>query len=212
MLQVSVKADVRDATRFVSQKARKQIDFAAARAITVTLHDARGEATKALETDLDRPVPFTKRALRVQGANKRTLAGELFVLPTQNAYLQYQVFGGVRRPRGAALALPPAKQVPGGVKLNRYGNLPKSQQAKALLAKPDTFSGVVRGVAGIWQRPRVTKRGKITRPLRLLLAYEPRASYRAGRWRFYQIAERTVSRKFRSNFDAAFRLAQSSAR
>lgn len=209
MIGISVKADVRAATRF-TRAAPKQIRFATAKAITTTLFDARKQTTDRMDRDLDRPTPFTKRALRVRIANKENLTGELYAQPIQNDYLQYQVFGGVRTPRGAALAIPPAKKVPGGVRLNKYGNLPKSQRPRALLSRPDTFSGVIGGVAGIWQRPKIGARraGR----LKLLLAYEPRAAYRAGRWRFYETAQTVTRRRFRRNFEAALRFAQRTAR
>lgn len=209
MLSVRVKAG--PALAF-TQAAKKQVRFATAVAITRTLFDARKAATGRLEKDIDRPTPFTLRAYRVDKATKATLTGRLYAQPIQARYLQFQVFGGVRTPRGSALTIPPIKDLGDGVKLDRYGNLPRRSRARALLARPDTFSGKINGVAGIWQRPKKTKSGKARKGqrLRLLLAYSSKASYRK-RLRFYEPAVETTDRHFRRHFDAAYRSALSSA-
>ncbi|KKL24154.1 hypothetical protein LCGC14_2418140, partial [marine sediment metagenome] len=145
--------------RFLSNVQKKQIPFATARAITQTLNIAKKDVIRQLDKDIDRPTPFTRRGFRVDGANKQTLSGRLFILPKQNSYLQYQIFGGVRLPKGVALTLRPAKPGPGRIKLNRFGNIPPSQAAKAQLAK-GAFSATIGGVAGIWKAPTKTKSGK----------------------------------------------------
>ena len=58
-----------------------------------------------------------------------------------------------------------------GQKRNRFGNAPRGALQRAL-RKPNTFSGVVNGQAGVWQRMRRPK-GR----LKLLYAYAPQARY-----------------------------------
>ena len=204
--------DPRKVKRFLTRLEKKQIPFATALAITKTLQRAKVGVIKQAKKDIDRPTPFTLRGFRVQSANKRTLTGRLFIAPIQENYLRYQIFGGVRRPKGTALALPPAKPEAGGVRLDRYGNVPRAQRARAQLGK-GAFSGKVGNVAGIWKPPTRTKTGKIRKGsrMRLLLAYEQQAVYRP-RYRFFQRAQGEINANFPREFDRAFRRATKTAR
>lgn len=212
MISIQVKADTRNVKRWLSNVQKKQIPFATAQAITKTLHVARKDVIRQLDKDIDRPTPFTRRGFRVDGADKVKLTGRLFILPKQEQYLRWQIFGGVRLPAGQALALRPAKFVAGGVRVDRYGNIPKSQQARALLAK-GAFSGTVNGVAGIWQAPKKTKTGKLRKGARmkLLLAYERQAVYRR-RYRFFERGQNSIRVNWPRQFEQSFRSAMRTAR
>lgn len=212
MIQIKIKADTKQVKRFLRNVHKKQIPFATARAITQTLQVASKDVLRQLDKDINRPTPFTRRAFRVDGAKKDTLRGRLFILPKQSAYLKWAIFGGVRRPKGTALALPPAKPMPGGVKLNRFGNVPRSQQARALLAK-GAFSATIGGVAGIWKSAAKTRSGKIRKGsrMRLLLAYEPQAVYRP-RYRFFERGQNSIRVHWPKIFERSFRSALRSAR
>ena len=159
MIEIKVKVETKRVKRFLRNVQKQQIPFAVARAITQTLNVAKKDVLRQLDKDIRNPVPFTRRGFRVDGADKQTLRGRLFILPKQAAYLEFLIFGGVRLPKGIALALRPAKPAPGRLKLNRFGNLPKSQQAKAQLAR-GAFSATINGVAGICKAPTKTKSGK----------------------------------------------------
>lgn len=209
---ITIKVDMKRARRFLSDVQKKQIPFATALAITNTLHIARKDVVKQLEKDIDRPVPWTKRGFRVIGAKKTLLTGKLFVLPSQNEYLFYQIEGGVRRPKGQALALPPAKHASGDVRRNKYGNIPRTQQARAQISK-GAISANIGGVAGIWKVPKKTKTGKVRKgqKLKLLLAYEKQAVYRP-RFRFYERGKNSIRVNWPREFDKAFARAMRTAR
>lgn len=212
MISIQIKADTKRVKRFLTDVQKKQIPFATARAITQTLNVAKKDVIRQLDKDIDRPTPFTRRGFRVDGANKQTLRGRLFILPKQNSYLQYQIFGGVRTPRGVALTMRPAKPGPGRIKLNRFGNIPPSQAAKAQLAK-GAFSATINGVAGIWKAPTKTKSGKVRKGSRfqLLLAYERQAVYRP-RYRFFERGQNSIRVNWPRIFEKSFRDALRSAR
>ena len=93
--------------------------------------------------------------------------------------------------------------VPAGVALNQYGNMGRNK-IQQLLARRDTFSGVIHGVAGIWQR---TKKG----PPKLLVRYQGKANYRP-RLPFYQIARRTISETLGRNMGSAIDYAMRTAK
>lgn len=212
MTSVSIKVDMKRARRYMTNVEKKQIPFATARAITQTLHIARKDVTSQLIIDIDRPVPWTKRGFRVIGAKKTSLRGKLFIMPSQVSYLKYQIYGGVRKPKGQALAMKPAKSMPGDVRTNKYGNVPRTQHARSQLAK-GAFSGTVAGVPGIWKAPRKTKTGKIRKgqKMKLLLAYERQAVYRP-RFDFFKRGHRSINTNWARTFQKSFASAMRTAR
>lgn len=212
MIQIKVKVETKRVKRFLRNVQKQQIPFATARAITQTLQVAKKDVLRQLDKDIRNPVPFTRRGFRVDGANKKTLTGRLFILPKQNSYLQYQIFGGIRLPKGVALTMRPAKPGPGRLRLNRFGNLPQSQMAKAQLAR-GAFSATINGVAGIWKAPTKTKSGKLRKgsKFQLLLAYERQAVYRP-RYRFFERGQNSIRVNWPKIFERSFRQALRSAR
>jgi hypothetical protein len=178
---------------------REQVPFATSLAINETLTDIHADEERRLPLVLDRPTNFTRRGLMVRRSSKRKLAGEVRYKDIQRQYLMKQETGGVRRPSGKALV------VPVNQRLNKFGNLSRGA-IKRLMARPDVFSGQVNGVGGIWQRPR-KKGGR----LKLLIAYEPKATYRP-RLRFEANAMSVARRRMRENMAMAMRRAIRSAR
>jgi hypothetical protein len=144
----------------------RQLPFATSLAINDTLNDIKRAEERQLERRLDRPTPFTKRGLAVKRATKRRLVGAVFFKPIQSAYLEKLETGGTRRPKKKAIP------VPANQRRNKYGNMPRGA-IKRLLARPNVFSGVVKGVPGIWQRP-----GRKGGSPKLLVAWERKATYR----------------------------------
>lgn len=220
MMRYSVTSNIREFERGVRDIDKRQIPFATALALTRTAQGGQGQVKRLLPRLLDRPTRFTERGVAIQRATKRNLVAAVFFKDIQAEYMHWQVDGGTRYP--ARRAIP----VPVGVRLNKYGNMPRRKIAQ-LLARSDTFTGTVKGIAGIWQRG---KRGKRRRggtgtkgntqnrvgnvrvgSVKLLVAFEPQARYRK-RFPFYRIVERHVQRSFDHEFEKAFREAVDGAR
>lgn len=196
MLQFDVKSNIDQVARQLDSRFSRQVPFATARALTATAKEVQRAITDELPRIFDRPTPFTQRGIGMTMATKASLTSRVFIKDIQREYLQLQVRGGVRTPKKRALVLPAE------VGLNAYGNIPRSR-LKTLLARKDVFSGRVRGVAGIWQR---TGSG-----LKLLVAYEPKATYEA-RFPFGLIAQRVIEKRLLPNFRASLASAIASAR
>ncbi len=196
MLSFVVKDDLARVAREVEERFQRQIPFAAAKALTRTAQDVQKAIVAELPTIFDRPTPFTMRGVGITFATKSTLTSRVFLRDIQREYLKLQVTGGERRPKKVALVMP------AGVDLNAFGNIPRNK-VKALLARKDVFSGKVRGVGGIWQR--------VNGRLKLLIAYEPKATYQR-RFPFVSIARQTIERRLLPNFRAALATAIASAR
>lgn len=176
MLQMSV--DTRALERRLGLIAKQQLPFAVSLGINDVAGLIRDAEVKALSRDLDRPTTFTTRGLVVERATKRKLTGVVGFKPIQAEYLSKQATGGTRRAKRRAVV------VPVGLRVNKYGNLSKNAIKRAL-ARPDTFSGTVRGVAGIYQRPKRGVRRRAggvgtkgaSKGLKLLVIYKASVSY-----------------------------------
>lgn len=212
MIQIKIKADTKRVKKWLRKVEKKQIPFATARAITQTLQVAKKDLIRQLDKDINRPTPFTRRGFRVDGANKQTLTGRVFILPIQARYLAFQIFGGVKLPKGTALALRPIKPGAGRISLNRFGNVPPAQRPRNQLAK-GAFSATINGVSGIWRAPTKTKSGKIRKGSRmqLLFAYERQAVYRK-RYRFFERGQNSIRVNWPRIFERSFKQALRSAR
>ena len=174
-MQVSIKVDVKQATRFLLIKQR-EIPFAVARAITRTLFIARRDLQQQMRKDLDRPTPFTLRGVFVDRADKQTLTGRVYLQSRQDEYLDPQIRGGQQVPKtGTAFALPP-RNAAAGVR-DRFGNVRKGKRAKAELQRKGRFSGKIgpRQIGGVWQRLPGKARAEevVTRSLALIEGWDP---------------------------------------
>jgi hypothetical protein len=196
VITISVKSDIEKVVRRWEGDIKRQVAFAASKAINDTAKDVKQAIDDEIVKVFDRPTPFTQKAVGITYANKRTLTAKVFIKDIQLRYLRLEIEGGTRRPARRALLIPDK------VGVNQYGNLPRNK-VKQLLARADTFSGQVGGVAGIWQR---TGRG-----LKLLIAYAGQAQYKR-RLDFYGIGKRVVAKRIGVNFQAALRYAQATAK
>jgi hypothetical protein len=183
---------------------RKQMPFAASKALNETAKDIVKAEQDALDKHIDRPTPFTKKAFVIKFASKRRLIAHVRVKRIQEEYLKWQVYGGTRPAKNTAIP------VPVNIRLNKYGNISRGGISKAL-AKSKVFSGIPQGKtqkqAGIYQ----VMGGKRSRRLRLLAAYEKKAEYRK-RFPFYDVAEDTTRRVFKRNLDKSVAYAKRKVR
>lgn len=147
-------ANLNDLSRQLRQL-QKQIPFATAQALTQVARKIEAAERTAFQRHLENPTPFTVKAVGSVGARKDNLRAKVFVRDTAAAYLEPFEFGGQHKLNGQALLNPK------NVKLNKYGNLPRTKMA-TLKAKPDVFIGKVGDVNGVWQRrkPKKSKKEK----------------------------------------------------
>lgn len=197
-LSLSVKGDIDDVLKDLTRQQKKQVPFAAAKALTLTAKGAQKAVQKVMHKQLDRPTPFTIRGVAIIPAKKTHLTSTVFIKDIQFEYLQYQMYGGTRTPRGRALVVPAY-----ATKLNKFGNLTKGK-IQRLLADPNHFSGVVNGVPGIYRR---FKR----KPPKLVVMYTKSASY-TRRFHFHRTVEKNAAANFARHFDKTMREALATAR
>jgi hypothetical protein len=127
---ISVRTNLREFSRQVDNFQRRQIPFAAARALTDMANAAKARVTADLPSTFDRPTPFTNRAVKIVPATKGNLRAVVTVQPIQAEYLQLEETGGTRtaamNTRNKARAL----LEPRGLRLNAYGNIPNGAMAR----------------------------------------------------------------------------------
>lgn len=147
-------ATLKDLSRQL-QQLQKQIPFATAQAMTAVVREIAAAQKVALGRKLESPTPFTVNAVRSSGARKNDLRAKVFVLDTAAGYLEPFEFGGQHKLSGRALLNPK------NIKLNKFGNLPRTKMA-TLKAKPNVFIGEVSTQYGtkvnaVWQRKKAVK-------------------------------------------------------
>jgi len=141
MVEFSVHSDWMDLYGRLTDIERRQLPFAAAKALTGTAKAARTMWRADLPSIFDRPSAYTLNATFVQPATKNDLRATIGIIDRPNSkgraatkYLAAEVLGGNRRLQGferricAAARIPPMYMSPArGVRVDRHGNIPQKQ-------------------------------------------------------------------------------------
>lgn len=166
MLKLNVKADLDRQAREIVGSLRKQVDFAKAQALNALAREVMKAEQDNIRSVFEHPKPFTQNSLGMKSATKANPVAVIFMKDITAKYLAPYEGGGVHVLPSKALLNPK------DIKLDQYGQLPKSTLAR-LKARPDIFIGPVTTKAGIvngvWQRsasPNAKVRGRGGRALR----------------------------------------------
>lgn len=189
-MDISIKSNMKQLERDVGIFFKSEVPFVTSQAINDTAFDVRAGLKKTLSHDLHNPTPWTLRGVLVgrKAATKRNLTRTVDLEQSRYEYLQYQIFGGTRRPERKLIAIGK------GIKRNKYGNVSRAT-AKRAAARKDTFWGTIRGTWGLWQR----RNGGVS----LLIAGTSKAEYRQSvSW--FDDAQHIVSSTFNNNFAKRF--------
>ena len=214
-MQINVNVDIEQATRDFKRIRKKQLPFAVARGLTKTAYSLAQHQKHYMRQVLHKPIGFTLSGVLYKKANYRDYnVGELHAHVYINdkagkdraSYLIYTVKGGIRFPKKRTIPVPFTKNM----KTNAAGNIPQGR-IKKLLARPDTFQGKVKGIEGVWQRPKVGRqrsgsKGRTGKTgLKLLIAYEPMTRHTKKPFKFYKQSNKFVKRNIRKNMMKGFR-------
>jgi hypothetical protein len=233
---ISVKVENLEAVKASITGRVKQVRFATAKALTDTAAAVKAAIPAAMAQQLDRPTEFTKRGVYLKAARREDLRAEVGFQGIQAGYLQYQVFGGDRRPTRKALRLPT------NIPLDASGNLPPRTIARLIQAAqqgkfgkgvqrrlgldaagkpgerrkrnaaagPSLFYGKPRGLkwpVGIYRRVP----GRPGKLIPIIVFPAQRAKYKK-RFDFYGLADRTVQAEWPRKIEAALQYALATAR
>lgn len=223
-MRVSVSSNIDEVLGWTA-RLHPQFQFACAKALTDTVRIIAAKLPAQVDTDLDRPVPFTRSAFYTQGARKDSLVATVGVKDAQAQYLWWQVEGGARSPARKALKLPSV------VQLNEHGNIPKGL-IRQLIARAKAGKRATKGQArkfGVSQaldlfygdpsdgRPagiykRVVVSSTQHRLVPIIVFPQRTAQYSPRRFDFYGVSHRHVDREFGPALDRAWRLALATAK
>ena len=177
-MQISVESNIKEITKTLDSKYRKQIPFAASQALNDVARSASIDNNKQTSGVFEGgATPHTKRSFKYKKTNKRELAAAVFVDPKTHKYMQFMVQGGTRFPENKAILTSTYKS-----KLNKYGNFTKGTMSRMLDDKTKFFKGVPKGQPdageGIWERYGRSKAYPSGRRIRKVGAYIDHAQYR----------------------------------
>lgn len=169
MITIKVATDVAKLTSHLRDIEQRQIPFATATALTAVAKHAQASITAQLPSIFDRPTPFTMRAIGMTPARKSDLTATVLVRPLQARYLELEETGGFRT-SVSGKSLPEPIAIP----TNAYGNIPRGKIAQ-LATKPGYFIGTIKGVKGLYQRP---KRGAMRLLARFVTGWSIKPKFR----------------------------------
>ena len=196
---LSVHSNTKQLTAHLNRIQRKQIPFATAKALTQTAFDVKRTLQNALPRRLDRPTKGIINSVQVDKATKYNVTarvgfaglgfGKTAWKESPAKIMRRHIKGGTRYPNRTAIAVP-VKQ-----KTNRYGNLPRNKISTLLANTTKYFSGTPKGMsnAGIYERQK--------KKLKMLVAWEPKATYQGGRFPFKGIVKLSVAKNYRKRFE-----------
>jgi hypothetical protein len=137
---IHVSMDGLDVLRARLGEMGRQVEFAAAVALTKTSRAVADAMPDAMERELDRPTQFTKRGLYVTPARRGNLMAVVGFKDLQARYMALQIAGGTRA------AGPHGIKLPGNITLNAFGNVPRGtiERLKAAAQGGDLGKAIAR--------------------------------------------------------------------
>ena len=199
---LSVKSNVKDFSRGLSKIQRRRIPWASKTALNDTIAGVRkrivGRTWPRAVTVRSRR--FMGTALRREFATMRKQRAALFDRLGRD-FLPLQAEGGIKRPRGAHIAVP----IERNVRRTASGKVRKSQLPRVVLRKPKVFTGRIRSAhTAIAER---TRRGGLK-----LLYTLIRSAPITKRFMFYEDAAASSARQFPRHLARRFTQALRTAR
>ena len=196
---LSVHSNTKQLTAHLNRIQRKQIPFATAKALTQTAFDVKRTLQNALPRRLDRPTKGIINSVQVDKATKYNVTARVGFAglgfdktlwrESPAKIMRYHIKGGTRYPNKRAIAVP-VKQT-----TNQFGNLKRNAVKNLLANTTKYFSGTPKGMsnAGIYERQK--------KKLKMLVAWEPKATYQGGRFPFKGIVKLSVAKNYRKRFE-----------
>lgn len=216
--------DLDQVARILGNLDQKQIPFAASIALNRTAELSRPALRAFMSYALDRPKPYTLNSIFIKRATKSNLTAKVFHSDVVSRYLRPEIEGGTRGIKPFEELLDSSIYVPaGGVKLDRYGNLPRSllravvDAAKSPTGTDSKGTFVVRVgdksrlPPGVYRRTLAGKKGAKRKGFEALLFKTPSAKY-APTYDMLGVVKRVADAEFGKQFEAALEYALRTAR
>jgi hypothetical protein len=213
MIEISIRSNIRDVQKSLSDRANRQLPYAIATAVNDLAADAQLATKTALREVFEDPTPFTVNSVRVIKGQKYNPVAIVLIMDRAATYLQPYELGGVNKLNSDALLKPVNQSV------NQYGNLPRSTLQR-LKSKRDVFVGEVKfhdgtTINGVWKRTRPVRAGRKAAAaaggLKLLIRFTD-AHKTMPIFHFHQRIERVVQANVNRRLGGAIARALATAR
>lgn len=206
-IPLTIDAEVADLGAALSDFRRRQIPFATALGITLTLKDAQAELRRQLPRRLTLRNKFLLNGIRIAAANKRSLSGRVFTI---DEILRLQIEGGTKGGKGRPVPLP--RGIRGRAKVDDRSPAQKvfrkAKRVPALRSKANHFEAPIRGGdIGLFKRV-----GKARYPIYLLWRLRFRSTKIDSSFDFEEIVQDVIRARFDKNFGKALARAIATAR
>lgn len=182
---------------------REQLPFATSLALNAVANDVAADVTASMDTELNRPTPFTKMAFMTKTgkfkgkrSSKRDLRVSIIADKVQAEYLLFQVEGGVRKPKKQAILVPTLK-----APKDKYGNISRATRRRYAQPTGTLFHAGEREN----KQPGVYKRTRRS-AAEMLAAYELQTEYKP-RLKIYETAAKSVNANLNRRMIEALRRA-----
>ena len=232
-MQIDIRSNVKEVSRWLDDAQKKQIPFATVYAMTLTARDVAWEEIGVMQRVFDRPTPYTLNALAVKPATRKSMMASVefkdgFGGTPAKRFLNPQVHGGARSQKSHELQIAPLLKgysylVPAnGFPLNSYGNVNVGTLRKIIsqlkVSRDETSnasdsrrSRAKRSAQAFFipknGRVVMERKGKTAKPA-LVGVRSPRYS---KRFPFYETADRVVADRLDINFEVAFQRAMATS-
>lgn len=233
-MQIDIRSNVKDVSRWLSDAEKKQIPFATVYAMTLTAREAKDEEISVMRRVFDRPTPYTLNALQVHPAKKTNMIAKVefkegFGGTPAKRFLNPEVDGGVRSQRSSERQIAPLLKgysylVPArGMALNSYGNVTGATMRKILSQLKLSVNSDANASNALRSRKKrkaqayfipkrgdmvMERKGQTVQPVLIGV----RSPQYPKRFPFYQTAERVVDARFALNFEKAFESAMATSK
>lgn len=232
-MQIDIRSNVKDVSRWLTDAQRKQLPFATMLAMTKTAQDVKVAELSVMKQVFDRPTPYTLNALRVVPATRgKMIASVEFKefagkgTPAKR-FLNPEVHGGGRSHKSHERQLAVYMQgynyaVPAtAMSRDSYGNV-KGAVFRRILSQLKVSSDPMQNATGsarsrksrkssqFFVKGRIVfeRKGKTIKPA---LIFTRAPAYRK-RFPFYETGARVVAERFNVNFEIAFQRAMATSR
>ncbi len=214
MVDITLKVNLDTVIDEMNDLFKKQVPFAAYRAINESVYKGSVDVKKAMPFFIQGgPVPFTARGVQYEKAkSKRDLRASIYIPDAQWKYMRWIVDGGVKRWSKSRHGI--GKPIYANTKFNKYGNIPGRKRKESAWREAlnrgtgktltplksgmgkNEFVGTLKrsGQKAIFKREGKTK-------LKLLMVFSKEASYGKGRFPFQKFAIKYVVKSFPRNFN-----------
>lgn len=235
----TLKIDLGDFERGVSEAVTKQVPFALSQAINDAMYDGLEEVEDEIASVFDRPTRFTLKAFRVQRSSKRKLQASILRkdVVAGRHYLEVQEKGGTRGQTGLEKLMDARVAYDGvlrsviparGARLTQAGNWSprqRNQVLSAIQAQRDTRSNTSaasrkrnssRGAyfvprSGSKLSPGVYQRMKRGK-VKKIVHFSGKAPKYNRRFKFYERSLKRINQRLPAHFDRRLKAAMASSR